>query len=90
MSKKINKDFEFEVVMKTPDFQEACRVARVQALNHFEINEDGHSESFDFVRSEDSLIVKFLGYEATLSMMGEEHIFSFHSRIKKLDETKYI
>ena len=90
MATKQNKNYDFEVVIKTPDFQEACRIARVQALNHFEINEDGHSDSYDFVRSEDSLVIKFVGYEANLSMVGEEHVFSFHSRIQKCNEAKYI
>lgn len=76
-------EYKFEVILQSPDFDSACKKALNQALIHFGIDDNGHSDKYDFVRSEDSIQVEFVSYTGTASMVGGEHSYIFSGYIAK-------
>jgi hypothetical protein len=72
--------------VRRPDFGDACTDAYRRALLEFGINEDGHSEKVDFVRSTDSIVVKFEEFRMSGGMGGQEYTFTFKAAIERCDE----
>lgn len=81
MNKK--HEYKMEVVLNEPNFDTACKRALSQALIHFRIDDNGHSDQYDFVRSEDSIQVEFISYTGVASMVGGEHVYVFSGYIAK-------
>ena len=79
----------FSITDARADFDRACREAYDVILALFKIDPDGYSDKiasmydFDFIRSTDSIHVKFLGYRCIGSMVGSEHIYTFEGWIER-------
>ena len=69
-----------------PDFDRACTDAYNEAVWRFGIDESGHAEDARFPRSSSNLHVKFVGYECSGSMMGQEMTYTFESWMECCDD----
>ncbi len=66
------------IMRKDINFDEACRQARELTLIQLGIDADGHSKRHkNFIRSEDSVFIRFRSFELSLSMMGDEVAYLF-------------
>jgi hypothetical protein len=75
---------ELEVIRQESDFDRACDEAVRRGVTMLGIDEDGHGG--DFVRSRDSVEVRFLGYVCNVSMVGREHCYRFCASVVRGEE----
>ena len=66
------------VEMKEANFDIACQRAYQKAILRFGIDDNGKSEKIDFIRSIDSVQIKFLEYTC---QNGDEHEYLFKAFI---------
>lgn len=76
----------FMVTRTEANFDRACDSALKQALDLFEVEEDGYWHSIPGVdRPTCSVVVDFVKYRHVGTMMGSIHEYSFDARVEQYD-----
>lgn len=68
------------------DFDKACTEAYYSTIEIFGITVDGCSDKIDFVRSTDTIHVKFVSYERVGTMVGHTHVYKFEVWIEREED----
>lgn len=64
------------------NFDRASESAIRMALERFGVDEAGYVASVDVERSEASIVVKFVGYQASGGMGGWSHVYIFEAWVE--------
>lgn len=80
-------EIEIEVPRSESNFDKACDYAYKVALIRYGIDDCGHSTKYDDMpRSSSSIVVEFVSYRHTGSMMGSNYIYKFKAWVDVFDE----
>jgi hypothetical protein len=78
--KSIGDSVDLHVVRQESNFDRACDAAYLRAINHFEIDEDGHSRRIkDWDRTCCCIELEFIRYKR----IGNEHCYLFRAAAVK-------
>ncbi len=78
--KSIGDSTEFWVTRNESGFDRACDAALSLAWAYFEIDADGHSRRVkDWKRSENSIKIEFITYQAQFGYLGTQHLYQFRA-----------
>ena len=79
---KLNEEITIIVTRQDAHFDRACESAARQTIGAFDVDGDGHINGVkDSVRSRDSIEIKFIGYDVSISMGGWHHVYEFTSKV---------
>ena len=79
---KVGERIEILVNLQYPSFSDASKFALRTAMVRFGVDEAGHFHNIDVERSQASIHVKFVGYEAIGGMGGWSHIYTFEAWVE--------
>jgi len=79
---KIGERIEILANLQYPGFSDASKHAKNMALARFGVDESGHFHNVDIERSQASIHVKFVGYEAIGGMGGWQHVYTFEAWVE--------
>ena len=81
---KINQKINISVPRKEVNFDRACETANIQALCHFGVDQNGHLTNVEGSdRSRDFVVVKFIEYRCSISMVGQEAVYTFKAWVER-------
>jgi len=83
----IGKKISFEVDRRDANFDKACDSAYLYSISKFGCDESGHLNNVPHSeRSRCSIIVKFISYTISGSMVGIHHIYNFEAWVDSEEE----
>ena len=83
---KIINRIKFSVNRKEEHFDKACVEAYSSAIGRFGINDSGNSDKIDFIRSTDSVVVKFDTLLISGNVGGMNHEYKFEAYIERFED----
>jgi len=79
---ELNEEITLIVTRQEPNFDRACESASYQAIVAFGVDEDGHINSVkDSKGSRDSIEIKFIGYDLSISIGSWHHTYEFTAKV---------